>query len=69
MTFQRYKELLLEPSDFVSEEYGMASSLHDPQIIALEDGSLRIYVTAMFNSGTDTKEDDVQSIVSATTKV
>ena len=69
VTFQRYKEILLEPSDFVSEEYGVASSLHDPQIIALEDGSLRIYVTAFFKNDTVTKEDDVQSIVSATTKV
>ncbi len=68
VTFQRYKELLLEPSDFVSEEYGVASSLHDPQIIALEDGSLRIYVNVLFNNGTDIKEDDVPAIVSATTE-
>ena len=68
VTFQRYEEALLEPSDFENEEYGVASSLHDPQIIALEDGSLRIYVAAMFNGGTDTKEDDMETIVSATTE-
>ncbi len=66
VSFQRYKEVLLEPSDFTSEQYGTVSSLHDPQIAQLDDGRLRIYVAALFN-GDEATTDDVWGIVSATT--
>ncbi len=67
VSFQRYKEPILEAKDFAGTEYGQARSLHDPQIIQLEDGRYRIYVTAAFNGETESKEDDMEAIVSATT--
>jgi hypothetical protein len=62
--------LLLSPSDFNGVGGYDYVSLHDPQIVMLEDGSLRIYVTAKVGEGTITDADQGASshqlIVSAT---
>ncbi len=68
VSFQRYKEAVLETDDFSSEEYGTVRSLHDPQIDHLKDGRYRIYVAAYFNGKSESKDDDVYNIVSATTQ-
>ncbi|MBI5002470.1 hypothetical protein HZC31_03735 [Candidatus Woesearchaeota archaeon] len=67
VSFQRYKDVLLEPGDFDNAEYGYAWSLHDPQIAQLEDGRLRIYVAVLFKVDETTTDDDMWAIVSATT--
>lgn len=66
LTFEPYEEALLSPEQFVDEEFGEASSLHDPQIVQLEDGTYRIYVCALFALGNKDKSDDIFTIVSAT---
>ncbi len=68
VSFEPYEEPLLEANDFISTEYGEATSLHDPQIIELEDGRYRIYVTAGFRGDSTTTENDTEAIVSATTE-
>lgn len=65
VSFQRYEEPLLEPSDFDALGYGTVRSLHDPQIVQLQDGRYRIYVAALFPG--DEGEEEDWSIVSATT--
>ena len=42
--------------------------LFDPQIVQLEDGNYRIYVTAKFEGESSSMNDDMEAIVSATTQ-
>ncbi len=67
VSFQRYKEALLTPEEFTDDTQGTAHSLHDPQIVQLNDGRYRIYVTALFNGQSESKDDDSWGLVSATT--
>jgi hypothetical protein len=59
----------LSPDDFSELN---VSSLHDPQIVQLPDGRLRIYVTALLKNEDESKpqptEELHQVIVSATTE-
>lgn len=67
-TFEPYSdEPLLVPDDFTHEEYGLVRSLHDPQIVTLEDGRYRIYVTALFGEReAGVTEGGLSTLVSAT---
>lgn len=67
-TFQPYgDEALLVPDDFNDEQLGTVRSLHDPQIVMLEDGRYRIYMTAIFGEGTPgVTEGGLSTLVSAT---
>lgn len=67
-TFEPYSdEPLLVPDDFTHEEYGLVRTLHDPQIVMLEDGRYRIYVTALFGERkAGVMEGGLSTLVSAT---
>lgn len=63
------EEPILSPEDFEDLGYGTVRSLHDPQIVMLDDGRYRIYVTAIFGEKKEgTPGIGLSALVSATSQ-